>query len=353
LILAANTSDKAPPGAFFCPLLTCLAMYYHIYMKKLVIIAVLALLAGGVLWFVLTQYNVAPALPQAEEKEIVLFIAEPIGGNTADSPVFQASGKEYNPFIKYVASKLASYGVKDGNFVAVQNPYEASTLMRQGKLDIYVDSPFPAYVVAKLAGAEPIANRWKREQEFYHSNIFVKKDSPIKTLDDLKGKMMVFQKPDSTSAYFLPKAELIKRGYTFTQKTGPGDKVLPNEIGYYFASGDVEEFQDVLTGRAAASAQNDVDFKAIAGKDADNYRFIFSTIDVFRHVVVIRAGLDSKLKNAIKQILLDMDKTPEGQKILSDFKKTTKFSAFLPNAETAFKGISELTALIEKEIIGQ
>ncbi|MDO8664554.1 MAG: phosphate/phosphite/phosphonate ABC transporter substrate-binding protein [Candidatus Liptonbacteria bacterium] len=323
-------------------------------MKKLIIIAVLVLLAGGVWWFVSMQNKVVPAVqPVAEDQRIVLSIAEPIGGNTVDSPIFQASGKEYNPFIKYVASKLTSYGVKDGNFVAVQNPYEASVLMRQGKLDIYVDSPFPAYVVAKLAGSEPLVNRWKREQELYHSNIFVKKDSKIKTLDDLKGKMMVFQKPDSTSAYFLPKAELIKRGYTFTKKTGPGDKVLPNEIGYYFASGDVESFHDVFTGKAAASAQNDADFKTIASTTASQYRFIFSTVDVFRHVIVIRANLDPKLKNAIKQILLDMDKTPEGLKILSDFKKTTKFSEFLPNAETAFKGISELTALIEKEIIGQ
>lgn len=300
------------------------------------------------------QNAVAPAVqPVAEDQRIVLSIAEPVGGNTKDSPAFQASDKEYGPFIKYIASKLSEFGVKDGQFIAIQNPYEASVLLRQGKLDIYVDSPFPAYIVAKLAGSEPLVNRWKREQELYHSNIFVKKDSKIKTLDDLKGKMMVFQKPDSTSAYFLPKAELIKRGYTLTQKNGPDDKVSPNEIGYYFSNGDVEEMQAMKDGKAVASAQNDADFKTIAGKDADNYRFIFSSVDVFRHVVVVRASLDPKLKNAIKQILLDMDKTPEGQKILSDFKKTTKFSAFVPNPAEAFKGISELTALIEKEIIGQ
>lgn len=323
-------------------------------MNKSIIVIILVAIVAGVIWFSTISTPVPKvSAPVANEDDKVLSIAEPIGGNTAGSPLFQAGDKEYTPIVGYLASKLSAFGIKEGKFIAVQNPYEASVLLRQGKLDVYVDSPFPAYIVAKLAGAEPILNRWKRGQELYHSNIFVKKDSKIKTLDDLKGKMMVFQKPDSTSAYFLPKAELIKRGYILTQKNGPDDKVAPNEIGYYFSNGDVEEMQAMRDGKAVASAQNDVDFKTLAGDTASDYRFIFSTIDVFRHVVVLRAGLEPKMKDTIKQLLLDMDKTPEGQKMLSDFKKTTKFSPFVPSAQEAFKGIAELTALVEKEITGQ
>jgi phosphonate transport system substrate-binding protein len=320
--------------------------------KLAVLLGVLVIIVGLTSFYYAGPDNQV-VLPVANEDDGILTIAEPIGGNSVGSPLFQASDKEYGPVVSFLASKLSTFGIKEGRFVAVQNPYEASVLLRQGKLDIYVDSPFPAYVVAKLAGAEPLVNRWKREQELYHSNIFVKKESKIKTLDDLRGQMMVFQKPDSTSAYFLPKAELLKRGFTLTEKSGPDDKVLPTEIGYYFSNGDVEAMKAMQDGNAVASAQNDTDFKTIAGKTAGDYRFIFTTVDVFRHVVVLRAGLDPKIKETIKQLLLDMDKSPEGLKMLSDFKKTTKFSAFTPNAEVAFKGIADLTALIEKEIIGQ
>ncbi|MBI2609832.1 phosphate/phosphite/phosphonate ABC transporter substrate-binding protein [Candidatus Giovannonibacteria bacterium] len=294
---------------------------------------------------------------EQETEDAVLTIAEPIGGNLTFGPLYVSADEEYGTFVRYIASKLGDYGIKEGKFIAVQNPYEASVLLRQGKLDIYVDSPFPAYIVSKLTGSEPIVNRWKRGNEKYHSVIFVKKESAIKTPEDLKGKMVAFEKPDSTSAYFLPKAELIKRGFKLTQKTGPNDPVAPDEIGYYFTNRDLKTVTDVIEEKADASAENEQDFliilKDLEFTKRDDFRFIFQSIDVFRHVFVLRAGMDPKLKEAIIKILVDMDKTPEGQEILNKFKKTKKFTLFEPNADVAFAGIKELAGLVEKEIIGK
>ncbi|MBI2021003.1 phosphate/phosphite/phosphonate ABC transporter substrate-binding protein [Candidatus Giovannonibacteria bacterium] len=320
------------------------------YVTGLILVAI----GGATVWFYLNDLQFQSAeKQQPSEDDQILTIAEPFGKNPMFGPLYESADKEYGTLIRFLASKLESYGIKEGKFIAVENSYEASLLLRQGKLDIYVDSPFPAYIVAKLTGAEPLVNRWKRGQEKYHSNIFVKKSSAIKTLDDLKGKMMVFDKPDSTSAYFLPKAELIKRGYKMTQKSGPRDSTSLDEIGYYFAGSDVKAMEDMQNGVAAASAQNDADFKTLAGDQAGDYRFIFSTVDVFRHVLVLRPGIDPKLKETIKQILLDMDKDPEGQKVLNDHKKTKKFEEFKPSVAEAFRGIAELSSLVEKEIIGQ
>jgi phosphonate transport system substrate-binding protein len=322
------------------------------YILRFVVSVGLIFLAAGAIWIFLARKNVNEVRDEGKEAEgVIITISEPV--DLDEEGDFKAVTEEYQPFIDYVAQKLSRYGVKEGKFLASGSPFEASKLIRQGKLDIYADSPFPAFVAGKLAGAEPLVNRWKRGEEKYHSVIFVKKESNIRTLDDLRGKIIVFEKPDSTSAYFLPKAELIKRGYILNEKKGPGDSVSQAEIGYYFAGGDRLMFKDVAEGRADAGAQNEVDITRLTATNKDDYRFIFKTIDVFRHVFMVRGGLDPMIKEALKTILLEMDETPEGREVLEKFKKTTKFTAFEPNIDVAFKGIKELTGLIEKEIIGE
>ena len=48
---------------------------------------------------------------------------------------------------------------------------------------------------------------------------------------------------------------------------------------------------------------------------------------------MIRPDLDPQLAESIKSLLLELDKTPEGQEILMKFAKTAKFDQF-PTEET-------------------
>ena len=57
----------------------------------------------------------------------------------------------------------------------------------------------------------------------YHSTIWVRKDSNIESLDDLKGKTLAFADPNSTSGFLVPSYYLRKFGYdydTYFSKTG-------------------------------------------------------------------------------------------------------------------------------------
>ena len=59
----------------------------------------------------------------------------------------------------------------------------------------------------------------------YYSVMYVRADSPYKSLDDLKDKTLAFADPNSTSGYLVPSYELKSQGYDpkeFFSKTGFG-----------------------------------------------------------------------------------------------------------------------------------
>lgn len=315
--------------------------------KKTIVISALVLVFAILIFFISTK---GTKVDNEKSQSLISRDKVIVIGTVGEVPEDEIS--EYQPFIDYIASKLSAFGIEKGEVVVATSPAEMSKFMRQGKVDMYIDSPFPVYVVSKLAEAEVLVDRWKKGEEKYHSIVFTRKDSGIKTLDDLKGKIIAFESPYSTSGYFLPKAELIKRGYTLQEKTGPKDSVASNEIGYYLTNDQEKVTEDVLSKVAVAGAQNQGDVVSAAGDSMGKIGVIFQTIDVYRHVMVARKGLSANLKEAVKNIMVSLDKTEEGKKVLLDFKKTTKLGAHI-NPDEVFTGVKELSALVESEIIRQ
>ena len=263
---------------------------------------------------------------------------------------------EARPLADYLAQRLSAYGITRGEVLLTLSPVEMAKLMRQGKIDVYYDTIFPSFVVNKLADFQLFLASHKKGVERYHAVIFVKGESGIGSLDDLQGKMIAFEDPGSTSAYFLPKAELLKRGYTLTEKSNPADTVEPNEIGYYFAMSDEQVIADVTSGVATAGGQQEPEIFAYldaSGQPKEAAEILFNTSDVYRAIVSVRKDLDPGLKVGLKEVLLGMDSTSEGRAALDAFSKTKKFSEFMPNPAAALAPMAQLAELVEKEIVQQ
>lgn len=70
-----------------------------------------------------------------------------------------------------------------------------------------------AWIVMK-GNVEPLVGELDKKGDFgYHSVIIVKKESPYKTIDDLKGKKLAFADPNSTSGHQAPRYFLTEAGY--------------------------------------------------------------------------------------------------------------------------------------------
>lgn len=260
--------------------------------------------------------------------------------------------EEYQPIADYLAARLDSFGYTAGEVVVAPTTVEMARLIRQGHVDLYIDSPFPTFAVDQLTRSEPLVNRWKSGVEKYRTVIYTPARGGVTTIDGLKGRVVAFDHPASTSGYFLPKAALLQVGYTLREVTGPTAAVEPAEIGYYFVGDDSELMEAVATGQAVAGAQNQTQLEEYIEENGGDYEYLLATPEVYRHVVTAAEHLDPAVRAAIQNVLATMHTHEAGQALLKEFKKTSRFTAFEPTPAAAYAGIEELLPLVEQEIIG-
>jgi phosphonate transport system substrate-binding protein len=235
-----------------------------------------------------------------------------------------AEVKQFLPLAHYLAQQLQAEGIDHGRVVVADSMRQMAALLQDGKVDVYLDSPFPTLVVSRLSGSRLLLRRWKEGIGEYHTVIFAKKDSGIHQLEDLQGQLIALEKPFSTSGYFLPKLVLLQAGLRVVPKR-EADAVSPDEVGYVFSHHDENTMVWVLRGKVLAGAMDSHRFPAAARGFLDRVKIIYQTFAVPRHIVSYRADLPSPLVARIREILLQMDQVEEGKKILHAFEGTTRF----------------------------
>ncbi|NJD77015.1 MAG: phosphate/phosphite/phosphonate ABC transporter substrate-binding protein [Candidatus Methanoperedens sp.] len=226
----------------------------------------------------------------------------------------------FQPTADYIAEKLSDNKTTyKGKVIIAKTLDNLSDLLKEQKVDLFVESPLTAAVIANKSGSVPFLRRWKNGIGYYYSVFIVRKNSSISTADDLVGKTVIFEDPASTSGYLLPKAYLRQKGYSLNQPAGE------NSIGFVFSGNDDNTPIWVIEGKADAGVMSDIDFKKLPDTQKSELRIIDRTTDLPRHIVSRRSDLDPVMVEKIRQILLDMDKDPVGIGIMNDFEKTKKY----------------------------
>ena len=72
--------------------------------------------------------------------------------------------------------------------------------------------PFSLIQAEKLCKAVPLFKAMRYGSDSYYGGIIVRKDSPVKTIADLKGKNIAWADVASTSGHIFPKAHMLNQG---------------------------------------------------------------------------------------------------------------------------------------------
>lgn len=258
-----------------------------------------------------------------------LFAAEAKGlvfGRVHDDPV--RAIRDRQEFVDYLAKKLRPLGIGSGKIIVVDKLHELARLLKEGKVDMFHDSVVPTVIVSKWSGAIPILRQWKSGEAEYDSVIIVRKSSSIETLAELKGKVLAFDEPHSTSAHVIARMYLIENKLKLVQMSSTGGAV-PNAIGFvHGADGSAPNL--LIMGRVDAAATSSREFNELRPDVRENLKIIGKTVSVPRQLIAVRKSLDSKLHRSLKETMLEMDKDPEGQQVLRRQQKTTKIDAIQP-----------------------
>jgi len=170
---------------------------------------------------------------------------------------------------------------------------EAVTTVSRDQADIARLGP-ASYVLAKRANPRLEILAMEREEgtRFLSGYIFVPKNSPIKTLADLKGKTFAFGENNSTTGRYLPQAALVKAG------------LLGKDLASYDYLGRHDKvIYAVASGAYDAGSANEVTMRKYGA--SKGLRAIH-TLHSPSHAWVARAGLDPALLARLRAILLDI-----------------------------------------------
>ena len=254
------------------------------------------------------------------------------------SEINQAAIKaHFHDLVQYLGRRLSSGGEGVGEVVVAPTPFALVKLLEQRQVDFYMESVYPTYWINYVNGAgKMILRRWKGGMAEYQSLLFTKRGGGIRRLDDLRGKTIVFEDPDSTSGYLLPKLFLQRNGFKLVQKKDFDANATPGQISYLFAYRRDKLIDLVFTQQAAAGAISDDDYGKLSDDQKADIIVLAQTERLPRHLVSVRANLSPLTVARLTDILIAMHDDPEGQKILKKTDRTTKFD-LLPGGEEGLR----------------
>jgi phosphonate transport system substrate-binding protein len=240
--------------------------------------------------------------------------------------------EHFLPLVDYAARRLTPTAETKGMVVVAPTPGQMMKLLEEKRVDFYMESPYPTYLINRLGAAKLLLRRWKGGIAEYRSLIFTKKENGIARLEDLRGKIIAFEDVGSTSGYFLPKLLLLKKRFSVVEKPSAGAKVSSAEIGYIFADTYKNITGLVLQNKVAAGAFSNDDYASLDDPAKASISILGESESMPRHLVSVRKDLPDAVAKRLKEILLGMHQDEAAQKILRQTDNTTKFDS-LPGGE--------------------
>jgi phosphate/phosphite/phosphonate ABC transporter binding protein len=213
--------------------------------------------------------------------------------------------KYYQQVVEYLGQKLGM----TAEMVHRTTYDEIDVMLEEGKLDVAFICSSPYVLDQKKFGVELLVAPQVAGAVFYHSNIIVHKDSQIDTFEQLRGKAFVFVDPKSNSGRLYPAFLLAKRHET--------PESFFSSFLYSFSHNKSVEM--VAKYRADGASVDSIVYDymvATASPYAAETRIIHRSPQFGIPPVVVPPGIDRRLKQALRDIFLNMHDDPVGKQIL-------------------------------------
>ena len=282
---------------------------------------------------------VSPAKAASDDGVLVL-------GRISDDP--QEHYEQLRSLLDYVVPRMADVGVREGHVLMAKDAQQMASYLRRGRVDWVSETAASAALLQERAKAEPILLTEREGTSYYHSVFFARRDSGIRSLGDLRGHRVAFENPLSTSAYYAPAAELLKRGMRLEILLGPTDGVSADEVGYLFARSELNISTWVHKRLVDVGVVSNLDWdnpRHMPATFARDFVVIGKTEPYPRALELVRGDLDARVRERLVQVLVDAAADPAASEALLKFFKTTRF---LPLEQTVRDSLGRLGKDIDR-----
>jgi phosphonate transport system substrate-binding protein len=180
-------------------------------------------------------------------------------------------------------------------------------------------------------GVRVLVKAMREGRPFHHSVIVARSDSPIQSVEDIRGRSFAFGDRRSTSSHIVPRGMLLAAG------------IDVKDLEYYNYLGQHDDVAKAVLGG---------DFEAGGIMESTAYRFrekglkfIKISEDIPEFNICVAPEMDDKLVSALKEALCELsDATPEGASILQSI--DGGYSGFVGAADEDYAGVRLMMAKI-------
>jgi phosphonate transport system substrate-binding protein len=235
--------------------------------------------------------------------------------------------------IKAITDWLATQvGMEVKGFVTVDHA-AAVEAMRNRDADISFMGALPFVLAEAQIGAVPLLSEIYRDAPTYSGRIFVRRDSGITKLADLRGRDIAFADPISESVYLFPLAEFERAGLI----AGPADaQAFFGRV--FFAGGYQQAMQAMAEGLVDAAGASQYADLLLAPDQQPQVTWIAESEPIPSHLVIARPGLDPEVQSRFIAALLRLNE-PELRPMLRHLYGPDGYVAANP---AAFDGVRAL-----------
>ena len=182
----------------------------------------------------------------------------------------------------------------------VVDDYSAEVLaMRNGKLDVAEFGPLGYVFASQQAGAQALVSFADGSGKLttYTGGIWVPKDSPIQSINDLSGKSLALSEPGSTSGDALPRYALQKAG------------IAESKVKINYAGGHPQAMLALLHGKidaAEINSQTLVSAQTAGTFDPSKYRKVWTSDPIPNDPITVSDKADPAFRDAVQKALLQL-----------------------------------------------
>ena len=272
-------------------------------------------------------------------------------GRISDDP--KAHYEQLKPLLDYVVPRMADVGIREGRVLMARDAQQMQSYMRRGRVDWVTETAGTAMVLADRGGATPLLMTERDGVASYRTVFFVRADSPVRAIDELRGRSIAFQNRFSTSSYYVPAMELLDRGLRLEVLLSPMDRPAPDSVGYVFGRSELNVSAWVHKGLVDAGAMSNLDWinpQRVPPSYRRDFRIVRETPAFPRALEMVRGDLEPRVRERLREVLLGAAEDPDAREALLRFFKTTRFVPIDAQTARALEGLRRGVARVSREV---
>jgi phosphonate transport system substrate-binding protein len=272
-------------------------------------------------------------------------------GRISDDP--KAHYEQLKALLDYVVPRMKDVGIREGRILMAKDAQQMASYLRRGRVDWVTETAGTGMMLRQRAEAQPLLLTERDGTSHYRTVFFARNDSGIDSIDQLRGHSVAFQRPTSTSAYFLPATELLARGNTLELLLSPTDELDSGVVGYVFARSELNIATWVHKKLIDVGVMSNLDWdnpRRVPTAFRRDLKIIGQTGTVPRAIELVRRDLDPRVEARLREVLLQAAQDPDAEEALLGFFKTTRFLAIDPASQDALDRLATGVARVRSEV---